>query len=97
MESIKLPFIKAGSQVAITIGSGVIADLQATLSHLMGEKAEDKISVIQQKIDTKQQLDGWEIGVVTISRILRDIHTSAEQHGQVEYKDMADVIGALAQ
>jgi len=97
MESVKLPFIKTGSQVAITVSSGVVGDLQATLSHLIGNKSEEQMVGIQKKLDGRQQLDGWEIGVLTISRILRDIHTSAEQHQQVEYKEIADVITALAQ
>lgn len=92
-----MPFIKAGSQVAITVSSGVIGDLQVTLSHLIGGRTEEDMADIQKKINDRQQLEGWEIGIVTLSRLLRDIHTSAEQHEQVEYKNIGDVIGAMAQ
>lgn len=97
MESIKLPFIKGGSQIAITVSSGVVGDLQATLAYLISDKSEEQMIAIQQKVDSGQQLDGWEIGAATLSKLLRDIQSSAEQHGQVEYKEMADVITGLAQ
>ncbi len=95
MEDTKIPFIKGGSQVPITLGTGVIADLQATLSHLLTGRSEGDLAAIQGHIDSKQQLEGWEIGVVTLTRLLRDVQTSAEATGQIEMRSINDVITSV--
>lgn len=95
MEDTKIPFIKGGSQIPITLSTGIIADLQATLSYLITNRTEDEIGSIQGRIDTRQQLEGWEIGIVTLTRLLRDIQTTAEATGQIEMRSISDTITSV--
>ena len=95
-QPIKVPFIKKSAVITIALGTSIIGDLQSTLVHLLDGRTEEELTTIRTKLDSNIPLVGWEVGVITLSRLLQEIQGIAEQSGDVEMRDLTDALSSLS-
>ena len=85
-QPIQIPHLKPNAVVSTSIGSLHISQLQALGVHLATPE-------LKQKLESKQKLEPWENGVVSLVTLLQELYNTAKTQDMLEFKSVEDIIG----
>ena len=86
---LKLPAIKKDAVVKLSLGTGIISELQVYHLHLIRDK--EVLNIITKKLESAVELTPDEQGLVTLSKLLQGIFQAAKDADQIIYKDITDI------
>lgn len=87
-----VPHIVANAKINITLGTAAINNIQMTYAWLLEGKGEEDANRLKGKLERKESLTGWELALITITNLLREIHEQAKESKQVEYHSLEDTL-----
>lgn len=81
MATIKM--IKKDAIVKIDVGTGFIQNLQGVLMFIANQHTTDELLDFKNRANNKEPLEDWMNHLITISTLVKEIETKADQQGFV--------------
>lgn len=84
----QIPHIKAASIVAISLNLAQINALYSTFQVITDLLGKERIDTLKFKFESKQPIDSTEMALIFLSQLLDQVHKSAQEHDQIEYRSL---------
>ncbi len=93
MDDIRVPHLLSSTTVSLTLGTNFIGNIQASLTYMVEQMTADERAALQQRVESRQALEGRDLVVFTLSALSMNILQEATRTEQVEYRSVQSTLG----